>query len=370
MKPLALILGVAVFLSTVHWYLVERPGRVVSEVAVAGRQVLVRQARSLKLPPVPGSPVGFDCNNPVYRDGDSVYCFTSHEHPFRGVASGLESLGSATAERVRIDNDPTWKEGGRWIESVYKHPGGRLYAWYHNEPPGVVPLRPELTAPRVGQMFSDDDGLNWHDQGIVLDAEAESFSTNTLNQYFGGGHGDFTVIPDRTGAYFYFLFSTYPRETGEQGVAIARMPAAEIEHPAGKVTKWHDGRWSEPGLGGRATPVFGVGSDWHGRKVDALWGPSVHWNSHLKEYVVLLNHASDGGFRQSGVYIAFSPRLDDPSTWTRPAKLMDESVVTDLTGWYPQVVGTDAEGRESDREAGRVSRLFVRGRSDWILEFR
>ena len=373
MKPLlALVLGAFLIVPPIRLYVafgraerlpgLNSAGNVAGRVSVGNRRVVVRESKTLQLPPVPGSPVGFDCNNPVYRDGDRVYCFTSHEHPYRSVGSDLNHLENPP-RRVSIDNEAGWKQGGRWIESVHKAPNGRLYMWYHNEPPGVVPNRPDRTAPRIGQMISNDEGLNWHDQGFVLEADPATFSSKTANNYFGGGVGDFTVVPDREGAYLYFLFSTYPSDVREQGVAIARMAAADLDAPVGKALKWFDGRWSEPGLGGRATPIFNVEADWHGPEALALWGPSVHWNEHLKEYVVLMNLASGAGWDQKGVYIAFNGRLDDPRGWTRPAKLMDAAE------WYPQVVGYDAQGRESDRVAGRISRLFLKGKSAWTLEF-
>ncbi|WP_165069051.1 glycoside hydrolase family protein [Paludisphaera rhizosphaerae] len=364
MKPLlALFVGVLLILPPVRWYVAfGRPERIAGRVSVGNRRIVVRETRTLELPPVPGSPVGFDCNNPVYRDGGRVYCFSSHETPYRSVGSDLNHLENPP-RRVSIDNEAEWKQGGRWIESVHKAPNGSLYMWYHNEPPGVIPNRPGRTAPRIGQMVSNDDGLHWHDQGFVLEADPSTFSTTTANNYFGGGVGDFTVVPDREGAYFYFLFSTYPSEVREQGVAIARMAASDLDNPVGKAFKWFDGRWTEPGLGGRATPIFSVEADWHSPEARALWGPSVHWNEHLKEYVVLMNRAAGNGWDQTGVYIAFNGRLDDPQAWTKPTKLMD------ATEWYPQVVGYDAQGRESDRVAGRVARLFLKGKSNWTLEF-
>ena len=57
--------------------------------------------------------------------------------------------------------------------------------------------------------------------------------------------------------------------------------------------------------------------------VDAYWGPSVHWNTYLGQYVMLLNHARDARWNQEGIYISFASRLDDPSAWSAPVKIMD-----------------------------------------------
>ena len=42
------------------------------------------------------------------------------------------------------------------------------------------------------------------------------------------------------------------------------------------------------------TPVFGVDRSWANVDVDALWGPSVHWNTYLNAYVTLLNRGPAG----------------------------------------------------------------------------
>ena len=91
----------------------------------------------------------------------------------------------------------------------------------------------------------------------MLEAPADSLRRDTRNGYFAGGNGDFSVIPDERREYLYFLFSTYHREVAQQGVAVARMRYADRDRPVGKVHKWHAGRWSEPGRGGRVTTPRG-----------------------------------------------------------------------------------------------------------------
>jgi hypothetical protein len=78
---------------------------------------------------------------------------------------------------------------------------------------------------------------------------------------------------------------------------------------------------------------------------------------------MLLNRAVDSGFGQEGVYIAFSPVLDDPTQWTPPVKLMEGGY------WYPQVIGLE-KGQGTDKVAGAVSRFFLRGESEHFLVFR
>src|SRR4029079_9938336 len=105
-----------------------------------------------------------------------------------------------------------------------------------------------------------------------------------------------------------------------QGVAVARMRLVDLDQPVGKVWKWRDGGWSEPGLGGRVTPIFAAKIDWHRPDADVFWGPSIHWNTYLQQYVILLNRAKDANWTQEGVYVSFNPDLSKPNAWSAPAR--------------------------------------------------
>ena len=81
---------------------------------------------------------------------------------------------------------------------------------------------------------------------------------------------------------------------------------------------------------------------------------------------MLLNRATDSRWRQEGIYVSFNPDLSHPEQWSSPHKIM-ESVGPEQ--WYPQVLGTDSLQHETDKWAGRVTRLFIRGESKWELVF-
>jgi len=337
---------------------------IVNIVQVGDQAIVIRNAPDLSLPPVPGSSAGFDCNNALFWSHGRLYAFSSHEHPYRGSGTDLEHLDRPST-RVRFDNEETWAGGGRWIEAVHKSPEGPLYMWYHHEPKGLFEgLIAGHTAPRIGQMVSYDDGLNWTDQGTVIEAPRSSFvSGSTHNRYFGGGFGDFSVIPDNDSHFLYFFVSSYHKNMAHQGVTLARMPIEALTSPIGQVHFWRDGRWEEPALGGEATPLFPARKDWHAADADAFWGPSVHWNTALQKFVVLMNKSKNGNWEQDGIYLAIGHRLDDPSTWTAPAKILDSD------DWYPQIIGISRGNRETDRLADRSARLFVKGKSLWTIEF-
>lgn len=112
------------------------------------------------------------------------------------------------------------------------------------------------------------------------------------------------------------------------------------------------------------TAIFPAADSWHdeGTVVDAFWGPSVHWNTYLRRWVMLLNRASDVGWRQEGIYVSFSPRLDSHQQWSRPQQIMTGG------GWCPHVMGLQV-GSGTDRLAGHAARFFTGGRSEYLIRF-
>jgi hypothetical protein len=329
-------------------------------------QVVLRDAPPLDLPgvtvPEVNQVAGIDCNNPAHWDGDTLYVFSSTAQPYRCFGPDVFHLSNPSVE-TKFDNDEGWK-GGRWMEATYKHADGRLYGWYHHEAVGVCPNVEKTTAPRIGAAVSTDNGLNWHDLGAVITApEGALRCGDTANDAFSGGNGDFCVNLDRAGEWFYFYFDSYHADPTYQGVCVARMRFEDRDAPVGKVTKWHAGRFSEPGLGGQVTPFIRTFIDWHLPDANSFWGPSIHWNTHLRQYVMLLNRAKNAKWNMEGAYVSFNPRLDDPTGWTEPRKIIEG------VHYYPQVIGIDASRRETDKLAGRVARLFVTGKSRWEIVF-
>jgi hypothetical protein len=329
---------------------------------------VVREAEKLALPGVhrPNQPEGYaDCNNPVHWDGETVFVFSSAGAPFRSSGPDLYHL-SRPSQRASFDNEKGYP-GHRWIEATYPDDHGTLYGWYHCEPKDVCPGTP-LTAPTIGAAISKDNGLHWRDLGIILTAPEGSSNCKTANRYFAGGNGDFSVIVDRDRTYVYLFISTYHLDPGQQGVSIARMRYEDRDDPVGKIWKWRAGDWTEPGLGGQVTPIFPAMIDWHEPDANAFWGAAVHWNTYLKQYVILLNRAKDKDWHQEGIYVTFNGNLADPGGWTEPVKILDAAELRGLR-WYPQVIGTDAAARETDRQVGRVARLFVHAQSYWEIVF-
>ena len=292
--------------------------------------------------------------------------------PVRSSGTGLDRL--QLGEPVAFTSHPG---NGVWMESVVVEEAGTWYGYYHHERPADECGRHDRQLPRIGAARSLDDGHTWEDLGIVIDAPPGSTACDSSNRFVLGGVGDVTAALDREARYLYLYFSQYGRDPRVQGVAVGRLAWADRDTPSGKVTIWNDGVWlpasplprNDPDVAQDwtypvGTPLVPARQPFHDglAAADVFWGASIHWNTYLEQYVMLLNRAKDEQFNEEGIYLSTSPTLDDPHRWTPPQRVLTGG------GWYPQVVGLEAESG-TDRLAGRRARFFVTGKSDHIIEF-
>jgi hypothetical protein len=325
-----------------------------------------------------------DSNSPAVReivDGQrTLVVMTSVAgRPSRSSGRSLRDLSPSTP----VDISP-WPGGGVWMEAIIRADDGTWYGFYHNESPAVPCGSTTLVTPRIGVARSSDRGVSWTDLGIVIEAPPSTFDCATLNNYFVGGVGDLSAALDHASNFVYLYFSQYGAAAANQGIAAARFLWAHRDAPVGRTDIWSEGQWVPAGriqrgempqlLSGidasgmrwalpAATPLFPTPNPWHGSdtQVEAFWGPSIHWNTHLERYVMLLNKAKDESFAQEGVHVSFNNTLDNPAGWSRPVRILEGGT------WYPQVIGLDPGG--SDKEAGRVAWFFLGGRSDYVIQF-
>ncbi len=322
-------------------------------VLAAGQSARIRPASPLKMPG------DVDSNSPAFwMNGQLNLINSTGLGPFLSRGPDQFSLGGGSLSRI-IREKSSWPT---WIEAVWADPTGPILAWYHQEQEYVCAGKQRPATPWIGAAISFDQGRTFRDLGIVL-ASGEPIDCSSQNGYFAGGHGDFSVVLDRESRYFYFFFSAYGGDVSQQGVAVARLAYEDRNSPVNRVWKYHNGEWSEPGVNGRLTPIFPANRAWQSAEADSFWGASVHWNTFLESWVILLNRSCcEPGWPQKGIYVTFNSDISDPSGWSRPKKILD------TTGWYPQVLGIGRDG--TDSLAGRVARLYVYGYSDWEIVFR
>ncbi len=321
-----------------------------------------------------------DSNSPaiwdLVRGTRRLYVLTSWDGVVR-LATGSSVTQLSEAEPVSWTRAPRQKV---WMEAVLADPGsGVWYGYYHHERDDVVCEGSGRVLPRIGAARSEDQGRTWQDLGPILEAPPRSYRCDTPNEYFVGGVGDLSVLLDAQSQHVYLFYSQYVRRQQLQGVAVARVAWAGRDAPVGKVLVWARGQWMPPspvdtltteGETRRrwhypaGTPLYAAAESWHDQDsdVDAFWGPSVHWNTYLKRYVMLLNRARDVSWAQEGIYIAFAASLDDPRIWSTPTRLLEGG------SWYPQVMGLET-GTGTDKLAGQMARLYMSGHSEHYIVF-
>ena len=309
-------------------------------------------------------PSAADCNSPCWWSQDGLHILTSTGHPAHSFGPDLERL-----KRWGEIRYTAWRDGGRWIQAVHQEEDGTLLGWYHNEPAHYISAEYQvgrqfpMTAPFIGAVISYDNGFTWDDLGLLLSGGDDTLNLAERNFWFAGGNGDFSVILDRKREYFYFLFGTYYKDVSQQGISLARMRYTDRFSPVGKVYKWRQGGWTEKGLAGQVTPIIPVNADWYSTQPDTFWGPSVHWNREIQQFVILMSHAIDPRWKQEGIYVSLTPDISDPTSWSAPQRLLETN------GWYPEVIDGDAARRNHDRELDAEGRLFIHGISDYRIRF-
>ncbi len=328
-------------------------------------------------------PGAVDSNSPVVWDIDDgerkLFVMTSYDGVPR-VASGPSLDRMSGAVDVTMTPHPGY---GVWMEAIVFDDVETWYGFYHNEWPATRCGRDDRMVSRIGAAKSTDRGRSWQDLGAVIQAPQSATACESSNRYIIGGVGDLSVMLDPDKEYLYIFYSQYQQQRTSQGVAVARMLWADRDRPAGRLALWRDGIWEpdagrrefHPGLPGSmrrrlewtypaGTPLVAPAYAWHDAddRVDAFWGPSVHWNTALEQYVMLLNRAKDENYASEGIYVSYAPRLDDPSLWSAPQKILNGG------RWYPQVVGSSI-GTGTDKLAAGSARFFMSGKSEWMINF-
>jgi len=354
--------------------------RILSSVAAAA---LVIATASAQAPSVPSArlasasrlnlPGEIDSSNPAVwaiQDGIArLFVISSWGGvPVRSIGASIDTLRAD--QPVGFASHPGH---GVWMEAIVPDETGAWYGYYHHERPADLCGRPDRQLPRIGAMRSTDNGATWTDLGIVLDAPVGSEACDSSNRFVLGGVGDVTAALDRDHQDLYLYFSQYGRAGVSQGVAVARLAWADRDEPVGKVTVWNGGAWlpatedADRDIGWRypaGTPLVASQHPFHDGSPsnDVFWGPSIHWNTYLQQYVMLVNRAKDDVFGEEGIYVSFSPTISDPRGWSSLKKLLSGGE------WYPQVIGSET-GTGTDRSAGQRARFFMMGKSTRMIEF-
>jgi hypothetical protein len=145
------------------------------------------------------------------------------------------AMGGTAVPVLRPAPPGSYGESGEWINHV-ERAGDTLLAWVHDE----TGDRPGQGLKSMSLALSKDDGMSWQRLGQIITGTEPLMPGNVT------GEGDCSAVNGGDG-YFY----AYCGRARDHANFVARAP---VTNPgSGHWTKWFNGAWNEPGLGGDAT---------------------------------------------------------------------------------------------------------------------
>ena len=176
----------------------------------------------------------------------------------------------------------------------------------------------------IGVAESDDDGKTWVKKGQIIRSEKPKEWALDSHQW-GRGIGLAGGVVDKSGKQYYIYYTNL---STTQGGAAGQIEAARCnldDGPPlpGNWKKYYKGAFSEPGLGGKESPVIDVYASGH---AGARYGRPVYSGSMQKYFMVFnVTQASEWGEdlppKTSGIYLANS---NDLTAWPTPSQVLAE----------------------------------------------
>lgn len=205
------------------------------------------------------------------------------------IRTTVSEIDKATAENVPIYGIPDaginryngWKA---WIMNLYEIDSDEWLAVTHFEDQDNLAGNTKEDY-RMGIAYSDDDGKSFKHLGFMLETEIDrsiiksGVCVSKMNIAGGGFRRDDTYL------YIYYVDCSKPDRSDKHG-AVARAEADTVIENArnGKNTVWHkyfDGKWEEPGMGGRSSDIGIVGNH-----------ATMMYNTYIKKWITF--HVQDG----------------------------------------------------------------------------
>ena len=143
---------------------------------------------------------------------------------------------------------------GKWLNAVWADPEveGLVHGYFHQEWQCNY-ADGGYTNKSIGYAASRDGGLTF----IVDEYNNQIIAGSNFSTAHQTGEGDHGVV--RIGDYLYLFFLEWDGYDGGLTVGLARSPVMQKGKP-GAWTKWYNGSFSEPGVGGRADLIRTAGT--------------------------------------------------------------------------------------------------------------
>jgi hypothetical protein len=269
-----------------------------------------------------------DANMSVLPLGGKYYAWWSEFKTYRtygdsAILSDQKNLSPNEAVAGGIYNSEVPYNSGTWITDVYRGENSTLVGFSHIEYKNSTGRQVKSMAVST----SSNGGEKFSDPREILTA-SRSFDVN--NKYQGLGDG--CVVKDYANDRFIAFFSevTDIKVSPTISMAVSYDPNGA----PGTWKKWHNGDFTEDGLGGQCSPIA-VLSRIPGSN------PSVHFNTWLSMYVMVF------ASWENGLFISYSKDL---ITWSDPAQIIKAGEVEIIR--YPTVIGN------SSNFAGQTATLY------------
>ncbi len=260
----------------------------------------------------------------------------------RTVGTLDDPLGSEPPIDVVIGPNPNPKVNPNNCDPT-RFPVGQCYTYIGGGPVYQVPAgqvgagkwllvyHAEYNSPNyylLGLAISSDQGGHWTDIGEIIRFN-RPFKLGGPPAPAAIGDPPLVISPD--GQYFYVYFQDWLRDQSNTNVSVARAPITSVlqvafgpTHRAAPFTKYYQGAWSQPGIGGISTDLL-PNARYSG-------GLNVAYSTYLQRYIMLNSDSQNFSYAESV----------DGLTWTDTIFLGMLGDVPDLAGYaMPVGLGDD-----------------------------
>lgn len=267
-----------------------------------------------------------DGHMPYFPSAGSFHMFWPGSVSCRTQGRDMFHMES-TEQVLRGGPAGSFDNGGAWLYSVFPRTPADYLGFYHAEDHEFSgdPQSRFIAWKSIAQATSNDGGRTWSKGGqIITSAQAKP------QRPAWGGNGDFCVVRDGKKDRWVCFY-----QEGQLCMAVSSDP----EGKPGTWFKFYKGKFQEPGLGGRNSPIPALAGLPGGN-------PSVHFNTFLKKWVMVWHTWFGTPIRPDGLWISTSEDLED---WTNPKILI--AAERNERVWYPTIIGS------TDLEAGQTAQL-------------
>ena len=189
-------------------------------------------------------------------------------------------------------------------------------------------------------LVQSKDGISWTKLGSVIESSTNK-QWSAFKWQCDRGIGENCLTIDRTGKYVLVYYTEHSRvdNRGVQ-ICVARASLSDRKSPAEWWKKFYKGSFSQPGLGGKDTPVMSVA---YKNDADAM-SPDVKYSPKIGRYIMIFTvnmwreEIKKIEAAVSGVYVSDSI---DGIRWSEPKKLItDYGIISTgrATVWRPTIV--------------------------------